>query len=771
LGDSIINLVHENELDGIIGNEITNATANGGLVRSGAGTAVSPYTLGIANSGVTTAHLANNAVNSSKITDGTVATADLADNAVTAAKIADGTITNADINASAGIALSKIALPDATANNGKVLKSNGAAWIAGDDNNTVSNTAYTAGSGLTLSGTTFSIGASQVNGTMIADGAVSTVDIAADAVTSAKIANGTITAVDLSSMNATNGEVLKWNGTTWSPAADSGLTAEIDGIIGNEVSNATANGGLIRSGAGTAASPYTLGITSGGVTSSHIADNAITSSKIADNAVTSSKIADNSITNTDISSSAAIALNKLALPDAVANNGKVLKSNGTTWVAAADNDTNTDTNTIYSAGSGLTLSGTTFGIGAGQVNGTMLADNAVTTAKIADGTISTIDIADNAVTSAKIANGTIASADLSQMGATSGQVLKWNGTAWSPAADSGLTTETDGIVGNEVTNATSSGGLTRSGAGTAASPYTLGIASNGVTSAFIADNAVTSAKIANKSIINEDIANNAIKPNLLDIDGDRGFVWFNREDANNMFVDIEQMSTTHIANSAITSAKIADGTIADADINASAGITLNKLSAANTTVGNTSAAQGAVMTWDTGGWQPKMPTASGISSVSGSNGISVANGTTTPVVSIADNGVTSAKIQNGTVKAEDLNSMGASNGDVLTYSGSSWLPQPLNLDGAVVYLGTNDETYSPIPGGTYSAGQILSIFIKVDVPTGYSYYIFVPSSSANAMFPAFASTFGSGTHSRHIIFTRSTSYSSFNVKYLIFGIK
>jgi hypothetical protein len=245
LGDSIIDLVHENERDGVIGNEVAGATVNGGLVRSGAGTAVSPYTLGIADEGVTGTHLVNNAV--------------------TSAKIADGAVTNADINASAAIALNKIALPSPSENSGKVLKSNGTAWVAGEDNNTDANTTYTAGKGLVLFGTTFGIDAGSVNTTMITD--------------------GTIGAADLSSMSASTGQVLKWNGTAWSPASDAGISVESDGIIGNEITNATAGGGLTRSGAGTAASPYTLGIATAGVTTSHIADNAVTTGKIADGAI------------------------------------------------------------------------------------------------------------------------------------------------------------------------------------------------------------------------------------------------------------------------------------------------------------------------------------------------------------------------------------------------------------------------------------------------------------------------------------------------------
>ncbi|MGE8555486.1 MAG: hypothetical protein ACN6OB_16325 [Chryseobacterium jejuense] len=58
-----------------------------------------------------------------------------------------------------------------------------------------------------------------------------------------------------------NGQVMTWNGSTWSPVAVN--FTETDGVIGNEVLNATTNGGLTRVGAGTAASPYTLGLTSG----------------------------------------------------------------------------------------------------------------------------------------------------------------------------------------------------------------------------------------------------------------------------------------------------------------------------------------------------------------------------------------------------------------------------------------------------------------------------------------------------------------------------
>jgi hypothetical protein len=641
------------EQDGVVGNEVTGATPNDGLVRSGTGTAASPYTLGISSGGVTNTHLANGAVTAEK----------LSDNAVTSAKITDGTISNADINASAAIALSKIAFPDATVNNGKVLKSNGTAWIAGDDSNSDTNTTYTAGSGLTLAGTTFSIGTGQVNSTMIADGAVATAKLADKSVAVAKVnatgtassstylrgdgswsvpagdgqgvtsvtgtngitvTNSTTTPVVSLPAGTTSGQVLKWNGTAWASATESGLTSEMDGVVGNEVTGATPNDGLVRSGTGTAASPYTLGIAAGGVTNTHLANGAVTAEKISDNAVTSAKITDGTISNADINASAAIALNKIALPDASTNNGKVLKSNGTAWIANDDN--NTDTNTTYTAGNGLSLSETTFSIGIGQVSNAMIADGSVTGAKLADNVITSAKIADGAITNTDISatagisgskladksvavskvnatgtassstylrgdgswsalagdgqgvtsvsgangitvtNGTTTPTVSLPAGTTSGNVLKWNGTAWASAADAGITTEQDGIIGNEVTNATGGGGLTRSGSGTAASPYTLGIASGGVTN-------------------------------------------------------------THLADNAVTSAKITDGSVATADL--------------------------------------------------------------------ANNSVTSEKITNGAIKAEDLNSMGATNGQVLTYSGSAWEPK-----NAPKFLGMFSCTVSVSAGST-----------------------------------------------------------------------
>ena len=89
---------------------------------------------------ISTAKLDDNAVTSAKIQDGTIATADVAnaaitnakldDNAVNSAKIIDGSIVNADVNASAAIAGSKIA-PDFGSQN---IKTTGNVSIGTDQN-------------------------------------------------------------------------------------------------------------------------------------------------------------------------------------------------------------------------------------------------------------------------------------------------------------------------------------------------------------------------------------------------------------------------------------------------------------------------------------------------------------------------------------------------------------------------------------------------------------------------------------------------------------
>lgn len=70
---------------------------------------------------------------------------------------------------------------------------------------------------------------------------------------------------------------------------------------------------------------------------------------------------------------------------------------------------------------------------------------AVGSAEIAADAVGNSELASNAVDSSNIVAGGVSVTDIGQHSATSGQVLKWNGTQWAPAAD--IDTDTGGDVG------------------------------------------------------------------------------------------------------------------------------------------------------------------------------------------------------------------------------------------------------------------------------------------------------------------------------------
>jgi len=154
-----------------------------------------------------------------------------------------------------------------------------------------------------------------------------------------------------------------------------------------------------------------------------------------------------------------------------ASSGQVLKWNGSAWAPAADN------NTTYSAGNGISLTGTTFSVAAGT-GLTQDASGLSHTAHTGDATGA------SALTVVGIRGRSVAST-----APTSNQVLKWNGSEWAPAEDAeGTGTVTcietnNGITGGPITtsgtigltgqalalhNLGSNGIIARTGSGTVA---------------------------------------------------------------------------------------------------------------------------------------------------------------------------------------------------------------------------------------------------------------------------------------------------------------
>jgi hypothetical protein len=169
----------------------------------------------IDNVGVIT--IANNAVTSIEITDGSVATVDITNDAVTTGKIADGTIVDADINDVAASKASVSAITNLTATDVQTALAEHQSDIDGiaalpattDGQVIVSNgttpTGATMGGDATIDNAgVITIASNAITSTEITDGTVGTADISDDAVSLAKLANG-----------AASGEIMRYDGANW----------------------------------------------------------------------------------------------------------------------------------------------------------------------------------------------------------------------------------------------------------------------------------------------------------------------------------------------------------------------------------------------------------------------------------------------------------------------------------------------------------------------------------------------------------------------------
>ncbi len=74
-------------------------------------------------------------------------------------------------------------------------------------------------------------------------------------------------------------------------------------------------------------------------------------------------------------------------------------------------------------------------IAADAVTASEIAANAVGSSEIAADAVGSSEIATDAVGSAEIAAGAVGSSELAQQSATTGQVLKWDGSGWTPGTD------------------------------------------------------------------------------------------------------------------------------------------------------------------------------------------------------------------------------------------------------------------------------------------------------------------------------------------------
>ena len=146
---------------------------------------------------------------------------------------------------------------------GEVMKSSGTGWVCAQDLVGSAGSTYSAGPGLSLTGTTFAntgVLSVTASGALTSSGGQNpalalqtTSDFEQLAGALALSATGVIPGTYNSLTVDANGRVTAGTNIAY-------LTSESDGVVGNEVSGVVPNGGLLLAGAGTAADPYSVGM-------------------------------------------------------------------------------------------------------------------------------------------------------------------------------------------------------------------------------------------------------------------------------------------------------------------------------------------------------------------------------------------------------------------------------------------------------------------------------------------------------------------------------
>ncbi|MEM6894275.1 MAG: hypothetical protein AAF554_11330 [Bacteroidota bacterium] len=532
------------ELDGVIGNEVTNA-ADATLIRTGAGTDADPFVLDVNTNGIDTNELADlavtnakindDAITTDKILDNDIGTDDLANTSITTLKIADDAVTRDQIDANvAGTGLNQAADGsleiDVAAINGDGTLGSLAGTIA------ITGTPVNA----LFEDVNIEVATDAITNVEMADDAVDTNEIRDDAVTNIKLGNNAVSTVKIQDDAITRDKIApNVAGTGLVQAADGSLQVDVGALNGD---------GTLSSPTGTIAftgTPVNALFENVGV---DVADNSITNAKMTNDAINTDELVDDAVTPAKLANGTAT--------------GQILQWDGTNWQLVDDstltiteqdaivgNEVEDATDaTLTRAGSGTAADPYTLDVSVGGIDTNELANDAITNIKMADDAVDTNEIVDNAVTNAKLDDDSVNTDELVDdavtpdklaNGTAAGQLLQWDGADWQLVDDSALTiTEQDAIVGNEVEDATDAT-LTRAGSGTDADPYTLDVSVGGIDTDELANDAVTNIKIADDAVNTNEIVDDAV---------------------TNAKLDDDAVNTDELVDDAVTPAKLANGT-------------------------------------------------------------------------------------------------------------------------------------------------------------------------------------------------------------------
>jgi hypothetical protein len=275
----------------------------------------------------------------------------------------------------------------------------------------------------------------------------------------------------LASEQCAEGQVLKRDANGWACAAD----AEGDSV--------SAGAGIAISGEGVVA------VANGGISLAMLADGSVGNAKLANGSVNAAKL-----------STEGCAV------------GEVLKRVGATWECSAD----VDTNTTYTAGSGLTLAAGTFSIGENQILENHIADNAIGASQIQANAVSASEIAANAVGASEIAVNAVGASEIAANAVSSSEIATNAVGALEIASGAVGYAEiaTDAVRASEIQDGAVGAAEIATGAVRAAEIQdgavgAAEIATDAVRAAEIQAGAVGSSEIANGSIVNTDISGSA----------------------------------------------------------------------------------------------------------------------------------------------------------------------------------------------------------------------------------------------------------------------
>lgn len=217
--------------------------------------------------------------------------------------------------------------------------------------------------------------------------------------------------------------------------------------------------------------------------------------------------------------------------------------------------------------------GITIGTGSELAPRTMLTPSAYSfmSMDIMDNTVSTLKLQDAAVTSAKIGSNQV----VKSINGLKDDVTFVAGTniTLTPSGNN-ITINAAGGGGGSVTQVNTGPGLT---GGPITTTGTISVPNDGITNAMLLGNSVTSAKILDGTITGADIANSTIGAEKLNFTPGTGTVTNVATGSGLTGGPITSTGTISVSTGGITSAMILDGSILNADINTSAGISVFKI--------------------------------------------------------------------------------------------------------------------------------------------------------------------------------------------------